>query len=499
MNPQGQAGQGGNGRRGRNNGNADAQAGNGGVPGGQNGGGFGGQYGGYGGLGGYGGYGGLGALGGYGGYGGLGGLGGYGGYGAYGWYGGQNGGGGQGNARGPDPAMAERFAAMREAQMELDQGIEEALASILDRGQYRRLKQIQLQAEGIGALLQPEMIEKLNLEEDQVEQIRELFDQGRQVQRENGRAMSDMMRTAFPNPGNNGPNPGGGGPGGPNFRDPAFQDAMKTFMEKPEVKAKMDQMQAQNAKVQDQLAAAVNRVLSKRQAAAYKKMLGAPFDIAQGRGGPGQGAGSRPAGAKPSDRTDAAGKAKASGPDDDEAATSKSTSKSKGPDANAKRKSLRSSAGWKIERPSDSSPDTTPLERFTVALRTRGARHPGPLPGGARTTVLPLCRATPARRERAPSPSARRGERARRASIFTRWDRESGGMPTKTWAWSEPAVGRAGARARAATVRRPSMPTKTWACHPKHRRSRRESVMSGAGRADERASRLPRPCGATQS
>ena len=370
MNPQGQsgqdAGQGGNGRRGRNIGNNDDQAGGEGGPDGQNGGGFGGQngsgfggqnggYGGYGGLGGYGGYGGLGGYGGYGGlgalggYGGYGGLGGYGGYGQYGGYGGQNGGGGQGNARGPDPAMAERFAAMREAQMELDESIEQALASILDRGQYRRLKQIQLQAEGIGALLQPDMIEKLNLEEDQVQQIRELLDQGRQgpAARTGGPGL-DMMRTAFSNQGNNGPNPGGGGPGGPNFRDPAFQEAMKTFMEKPEVKAKMERNAGlRNAKIQDQLAAAVNRVLSKRQAAAYKKMLGAPFDFSQGRAGPGRGPGNRPAGAKPSDRADSAGKAKASGSDEDEAATSKSTSKSKGSDANAKakRKNLRQQRG----------------------------------------------------------------------------------------------------------------------------------------------------------
>ena len=69
--------------------------------------------------------------------------------------GGQNGGrgpGGQGNARMAAFEMAQRFAAMREAQMVLDQDIEQALASILDREQYRRLKQIQLQVEGIGAL-----------------------------------------------------------------------------------------------------------------------------------------------------------------------------------------------------------------------------------------------------------------------------------------------------------------------------------------------------------
>lgn len=68
--------------------------------------------------------------------------------------GGQNGGrgpGGQGNARMRAAEMAEHFAAMREAQMVLDQDIEQAVASILDRGQYRRLKQIQLQVEGIGA------------------------------------------------------------------------------------------------------------------------------------------------------------------------------------------------------------------------------------------------------------------------------------------------------------------------------------------------------------
>ena len=58
-------------------------------------------------------------------------------------------------------------------------------------------------------------------------------------------------------------------------------------------------MQAQNAKVQDQLAVAVNRVLGKHKAAAYKKMLGAPMDFSQALGGPGRGPGNRPAGAKP--------------------------------------------------------------------------------------------------------------------------------------------------------------------------------------------------------
>ena len=140
------------------------------------------------------------------------------------------------------------------------------LASILDRGQYGRLKQIQLQREGINALMRPDMIEKLNLDEFQVEKMRELHDQSRQAQRESGQAMFDMIRAGIPNPAKNGPNPGGGVPRGLDMRDPAVQVAMKNFMAKPEVRAKMGEMHAQSTKIQDQLLAmVVNRVFGKRQ------------------------------------------------------------------------------------------------------------------------------------------------------------------------------------------------------------------------------------------
>ena len=156
--------------------------------------------------------------------------------------------------------------------------------------------------------------------------------------------MSEMMQTALPNSAKNGANPGGGVPRGPDMRDPAVQLAMKNFMAKPEVRAKMTEMHAQNTKVQGQLLAmVVNRVFGKRQRAIYKKMLGAPLDLTQPRGGSGQGAGNRPAGENKSDRDDAAGEAKASDSDDDEPATAKPAPKSKDTDAKAKpkRKSLR--------------------------------------------------------------------------------------------------------------------------------------------------------------
>lgn len=192
------------------------------------------------------------------------------------------------------------------------------------------------------------MIEKLKLDEFQVEQIRELLDQSRRAQRESGRVTWDMIRTALSDPAKNGRNPGGGGPGGPDMRDPAVQEAMKAFMARPEVRAKMGELHAQSKKLQGQLLAmAVSRVLGKRQAAAYKAMLGAPLDLSPTRGGPGQGPGNRRPGENQSGRANAAGMAEASDSEDDEAATAKPARKSKGTDAKAKpkRKSLREQRG----------------------------------------------------------------------------------------------------------------------------------------------------------
>jgi Spy/CpxP family protein refolding chaperone len=324
MNPGGPQGPGGNGGRGRNNGDAGAQPGGDGATDGQNGGG------------------GFGPSGpGGGGF-------------------GPGGPGGPGGRRQMDPEMVERFTAMREAEMELTQNSEQTLARILERGQSTRLRQIQLQMDGMNALVRPDMIEKLNLDDEQVAQIRELLGQSRQAQFENGRGFFDMMRSAFPpnnrqngGPGGGGPGgpggPGGGpgGPGGPNFRDPAFQEAMSKFMEKPEVKAKMEEMRTQGTKIESRLASAVNRVLGKRQAYMYKAMLGAPFDLSQVRPGPGQGPGNRPGNENRTDQAKTAGKAKASGSDEDEESTTKTEPKAKSSDAVAKpkRKSLRERRG----------------------------------------------------------------------------------------------------------------------------------------------------------
>jgi hypothetical protein len=116
-------------------------------------------------------------------------------------------------------------------------------------------------------------------------------------------------------------------------------------MEKPEVQAKVEEMRSQNTQLRNRLAAAVNRVLGKRQAIAYKKMLGEPFDVSKIRGGLGKGPWNGPGNGRPPDRSRAAGKAQASSPakSADAAATAKSGAAKNS--AKGKRKSLRELRG----------------------------------------------------------------------------------------------------------------------------------------------------------
>ena len=136
-----------------------------------------------------------------------------------------------------------------------------------------------------------------------------------------------------------------GGRNRPNFRDPAFQEAMKKYMEQPEVKAKMEEIRPRARRSRSSSRLEVNRVLGKRQAALYKKMLGAPFDLAVLRGGPGgRGPGNRNGNQANASKT--ATKAQASGSDEEDSETAKPAAKAvKAATAKPKRKSLRELRG----------------------------------------------------------------------------------------------------------------------------------------------------------
>jgi hypothetical protein len=142
------------------------------------------------------------------------------------------------------------------------------------------------------------MIDKLQIDEPQQEMVQEVMGERREAQRETRRARGEVMKTAFAglarNPGNNrqnsdenanGQNGGNGGNGqnGGNGRnggrgrgfDP---EAMRKAMEDPKIQAQMEEIRGQDEKIDNQFTLAVNKILTPRQRATYKKMLGAPFD-----------------------------------------------------------------------------------------------------------------------------------------------------------------------------------------------------------------------------
>ena len=159
-----------------------------------------------------------------------------------------------GSARPVDPEVAQRrmlaFQAMNQAMNELRQSAEASLGKILDKGQVARLKQIDLQRAGPDVIFRPDVSEKLNIDEAQVELLNEVRGGRREAQQETRRARGEMMKAAFQsiapaqdNGGQNGGNgAGGNGGNGQNGNrrrgfDPAMREAMQKYMERPEIKA----------------------------------------------------------------------------------------------------------------------------------------------------------------------------------------------------------------------------------------------------------------------
>ncbi len=247
---------------------------------------------------------------------------------------------------------------------ELRQGAESSLGRILDKGQVGRLKQIQLQLEGPTAVLREDVMDKLQIDEAQVALIREVAGENRDAGQAMRRSRFEAMKTAFArlnpdaaargqNGGGNGNGAGGnnangndGQNGGGRGRRGNFNpDAFRKLMEDPQVKAQMEEVQTQQQKLDAQLASAINKVMTPRQRAMFKRMLGAPFDRSKmGIGGPWGGRGGNQATPKNTATT----QAKSSDADDDDDAP-KAKSAAAGPTkakpAGARKKSLRELRG----------------------------------------------------------------------------------------------------------------------------------------------------------
>lgn len=174
------------------------------------------------------------------------------------------------------------FEAMREQNQVIAAETQAQLKSILNKAQVSRLQQINLQLADVFAVAWPDVAERLNLTEEDVQAVNEI---SQQMRGETGRVMQEQMKNM------------------PRLRNAdgsrLSREEMAKKREEPEYKAQADKVQAemreQSDQIRDGAKKAVGRLLSKKQKATFNKMLGAPFDLALltppgggpfGRGGP---------------------------------------------------------------------------------------------------------------------------------------------------------------------------------------------------------------------
>jgi len=243
-----------------------------------------------------------------------------------------------------------RSQAMRDGMAELDQQANATLARILPGKQFRRLNQIQIQSQGLNALVRPDVAETIRINETQVEAIKAVIDGRRSAQREIFAKQGQIFRSFFQSQNradaNTGGNPGPGGAdlnnGGNRRRGGFDREAMQKFMDQPEVKAQREQAQAATEKVDAKATQAAYKILTKYQLASYKKLQGPPFDVSKLRpnfgGMPG---GNRDSNATPAAKTDSGATSDKPSAPADSKATNVEPKKSPTAKAKSKTKSKR--------------------------------------------------------------------------------------------------------------------------------------------------------------
>ncbi len=188
-------------------------------------------------------------------------------------------GGGGGQQGGPPPAGGGRGGIDPEVMRQF----ESKLKTILNAGQFARYQQLALQSAGPRAFSQPEVIEKLGLSEEQLEQMRAIMEANRPPMGQGG--PGGQGGGGFGGGGQQqGQGQGGGGFGGGQQGGPGGQG------QPPQDPA---EMKAREEKLMKDLLA----VLNSNQKSTWQSMVGAKFEFTQGRG-PGQGGqgGGRPGG-----------------------------------------------------------------------------------------------------------------------------------------------------------------------------------------------------------
>jgi hypothetical protein len=161
----------------------------------------------------------------------------------------------------PKGTLAIGFAANPQGNANPNQENEQALAQILQPRQLARLKQIALQQEGLMAVARDEIAEKINLSPQQGEAIHAVIDDMRQAQ-------AELMRSFT------------GGTGMVVMRATGRGEDGKPQPDK-ESMARFRKMHEGREQLQKAALQQINKLLSKKQGAAFTKLMGEPFDFSK--------------------------------------------------------------------------------------------------------------------------------------------------------------------------------------------------------------------------
>jgi hypothetical protein len=182
-------------------------------------------------------------------------------------------------------------AALTEMIVALRAENEAALSRVLEPAQRTRLAQIALRLEGPLAVARPEVADEINLSPDQREAIQEIL--GRYSEAESrlwgpylAGVQTDGDRASDAPGGLARPDPKATASGVPGCRD-----AGRTNPHVPAEESPHDRLSRESAALRGEAVRQVGRVLTRKQKAAFDRLLGAPFDLAELQAG---GRGPRP-------------------------------------------------------------------------------------------------------------------------------------------------------------------------------------------------------------
>ena len=146
--------------------------------------------------------------------------------------------------------QARREEFMKEAQ-ERAKKTEEKIRGVLEPEQFKRLKQIELQQQGVEGMRRPDVVQALGLSEEQIQELKELFE-GVRKQREE---ISQESRALFQ----------------------GFRDASED--ERAELRKKGEQFRARGEELQKEVQKKAMGVLNDEQKGKLKGLMGEPFKL----------------------------------------------------------------------------------------------------------------------------------------------------------------------------------------------------------------------------